>query len=246
MQVAENFAYRHAYKVVSMLPKTIEYMVRHGMNRESFVYVPNGIELRDMQEASPLDPATEAMLPRGKFVVGYAGTIGIANSMKAFVVAAGLLQNVQEICFVVVGDGVELEELKGLARSKNLTNTTFIPPIRKTQVQAMLAHFDLCYIGLKEASLYRFGISPNKIFDYMYAAKPIVMAIDAGNDFALDAQCGVSVEPGNPAAIAEAILKLYSSPKAERLAMGENGKAYVLRYHTFDRLAAKFRELFEN
>ena len=83
---------------------------------------------------------------------------------------------------------------------------------------------DVLYIGLQKQSLFRFGISPNKMFDYMMAAKPIIQAIDAGNNLVGEADCGIDVEPDNVGEISKAILALKSMPEEERRRLGENGK----------------------
>jgi glycosyltransferase involved in cell wall biosynthesis len=107
-----------------------------------------------------------------------------------------------------------------------------------------MKRFDVCYIGLKRSRLYRFGISPNKLFDYMYAGRPILQALEAGNDLVRDAGCGISVEPDNPAAITDAVLRFYRMTPQKRAEMGEKGKRFVLENHTYDRLAERFSRFF--
>ncbi|MBQ4433564.1 MAG: glycosyltransferase, partial [Bacteroidales bacterium] len=96
------------------------------------------------------------------------------------------------------------------------------------------------YVGLQRQSLFRFGISPNKIFDYMMAAKPIIQAIDSGNDLIGEAECGITVEPEKTSAIAEAIVQLADLTPEERQKLGENGHQYVLKHHTYNVLAQQF------
>lgn len=65
-----------------------------------------------------------------------------------------------------------------------------------------------CMWGWQRQPLFRFGVSPNKLMDYMMAGKPVIFAIDAGNDMVADASCGISIEPENSAAIAKAAIQL--------------------------------------
>ena len=105
----------------------------------------------------------------------------------------------------------------------------------------MLKLFDACYIGLKKENLFKYGVSPNKLFDYMYRAKPIVYAIDSGkNDIVKLAKCGISVEAQNSEAIANAIKKLYEMQKEQREELGKRGKEYVIEHFTYEKLADKF------
>jgi glycosyltransferase involved in cell wall biosynthesis len=244
MQAAENFAYKHCDAVVSMLPKTEEYMRSHGLKGNKWSYVPNGICLDEINKDEPLPAQHETVLTQlkkqGKIIVGYAGTLGIANAVEYLVKTASLIQN-NSVHFVITGIGPEEENLKNLATG--LTNITFLPPVKKTQVQNLLKLHDILYIGLKNEPLFRFGISPNKMFDYMYAAKPIIMAIKAGNDPVGEAKCGITIEPENPQAIIEAINTLISKPENERIKMGENGRNFVLQNHTYEKLSSKFLEI---
>ena len=93
--------------------------------------------------------------------------------------------------------------------------------------------------------MYRFGISPNKIFDYEMSGKPIVHAVEAANDPVAEAGCGISVEPENPEAIADAVMKLASIPASEREEMGRKGRDYVLKHHTYSVLSQKFVDVMD-
>jgi len=79
---------------------------------------------------------------------------------------------------VIVGDGKEKPKL--VKEYGDMENVLFIDPIKKQQVQSMLELFDACYIGLQKEKLFQYGVSPNKLFDYMYSGKPILYAIDSG------------------------------------------------------------------
>ena len=103
--------------------------------------------------------------------------------------------------------------------------------------------FDICYIGWKKESLYRFGISANKIFDYLFAAKPIIHSVDAYNDPVNDAKAGISVPPENVDGIVEAVLKIASMSIEQRAELGKNGREYVLAHHTYKALVEKYLQL---
>ncbi len=240
----ERFAYRHADYVVSLLPKAKEHMVAQGLNPEKFIYIPNGIDLEELQHPQPLPPSVVSELPRDKFIVGYAGTLGIANALDYFLEAALLLKEVPAIHFVLVGNGSEKEALINFAQTKQLYNVTFIEAIAKTQIPSMLQYFDVCYIGWHRYPLYRFGISANKLFDYMYAQKPILHSVEAGNDPIADAACGISVAPENPQAIADAVMTLYAMNEQERRLLGERARTYVVEHHSYRALAQRYSALF--
>jgi len=117
--------------------------------------------------------------------------------------------------------------------------------LEKDMMPAFLSNMDGLFIGLKKQSLFRFGVSPNKMFDYMMAAKPVIYAIKAGNDIALESGCGISCEPENVNAVADAILSLKAMAVDRRREMGQRGREYVERHHDYRVLADQFIQVFE-
>ena len=101
---------------------------------------------------------------------------------------------------------------------------------------------DACYIGWQDKPIYRFGVSPNKIFDYMMAGKPVIHSVNASNDVVAESGCGVTVRPEDPEAIARAVLSLASMSSSERDALGGRGRDFVLKHHDYRVLARRFLE----
>lgn len=248
MQRAEDFAYRHCDGVVCMLPKAAEHCVEHGLPADKFHYVPNGIVLEDWEHPEPLPSEHKQLIDRlkgeGRFLVGFAGAHGIANSLYAAIEAASTLKD-KNIDFVLVGTGQEKENLMRFVREKGITNVHFLPPVSKFDIPSFLREMDALYIGLQKQSLFRFGISPNKLFDYMMAEKPVIQAIDAGNNIVREADCGMDVEPDNVVEIAGAMEKLSLLSEEELRRMGANGKKFVLENHTYSILAKRFIDCLE-
>jgi glycosyltransferase involved in cell wall biosynthesis len=115
-----------------------------------------------------------------------------------------------------------------------------LPPIPKAQVRAFLAAIDIAYIGWQRVPIYRFGIAPNKLMDYMMAGCAVLHSVEAGNDPVADSGCGLTVAPEDPAAVADGLRRLAALPADERRAMGERGRAHVLAHHTYPVLAQRF------
>ncbi|NML61949.1 glycosyltransferase family 4 protein [Massilia sp. RP-1-19] len=244
LQAAENYACRHADAVVSILPKVRDHLEEHGMARHKLHIVPNGADpaewLAEPPELQGDAAATLADLrARGKFIVGYAGTHGMANSLGTLLGAAAQLAG-ERAAFVLVGGGPDKQRLQAQARDMGLSNVYFFDPVAKQQVPALLQCFDVAYIGWPRQPLYRFGISPNKLIDYMMAARPILHSVDAGNDPVADAGCGLTVAPEDPCAVARGVLNLMSMPAAERTALGQRGKIYALRNLSYPVLGERF------
>jgi hypothetical protein len=104
--------------------------------------------------------------------------------------------------------------------------------------------FDVCYIGWEDKKIYKYGISANKIFDYMYSAKPIAHLFSGEGDLIAEAKCGVSIKEQDSKKIANSLLKLYIKSSEERRNMGERGKAFVLEHHTYQKITENFIDIF--
>lgn len=244
LQAAENYACRHADAIVSILPKVREHLEAHGMARHKLHVVPNGADPAEWLAAAgalpgPIGAELAALRSRGKFIIGYAGTHGLANALDTLLAAAQRVTDPRAV-FVLVGGGPEKTQLQKLAALLALRNVHFFDPVAKDQVPALLRCFDLAYIGWQRQALYRFGISPNKLIDYMMAARPVLHAVEAGNDPVADAGCGLTVAPQDPNAVASGVMALMALSPEQRRAMGERGQAYALRNLSYPVLGQRF------
>jgi glycosyltransferase involved in cell wall biosynthesis len=244
LQAAEDFACRRADAIVSILPKVRPHLEAHGMAPHKLHIVPNGVAPAEWEgNKAPLPAGPDAMLDglrrQGRFIVGYAGTHGVANALDTLLDAARRLRG-HPVAFVLVGTGPVKPGLMRRAAEFGLDNVHFIDPVAKSQVPALLAHFDVAYIGWQRQPLYRFGISPNKLLDYMMAGCPILHAVDAGNDPVREAGCGLTIAPDDPQAIADAVLALQALDAPARTALGRRGRAHVLANHAYPVLGQRF------
>jgi glycosyltransferase involved in cell wall biosynthesis len=248
MQIAENYAYKNSDKVISLLPNAIEYMKEHGLKQEKFVYVPNGINIEewtlDREIPNDISNLIQKLKKQNKILIGYAGTLGLANALISLVDAMKILEK-ENINLLLIGKGIEKENLIQRTKELELKNVHFINSVPKTVIPALLDKLDILYIGLQKQPLFRFGISPNKLIDYMLAGKPIIQSIKAGNDMVSEAGCGISIEPENPIAIANAVRHLISLPIETLQEMGQKGKKYCIANHNYKVLAAKSLKAFQ-
>jgi glycosyltransferase involved in cell wall biosynthesis len=244
LQAAEDFACRRADVIVSILPKVRPHLEAHGMAPHKLHLVPNGVDPDEWQgPESPLPGRLEVVLDglrqQGRFVVGYAGTHGVANALGTLLDAARRLRD-HPVAVVLVGAGPDKPALERRAAELHLDNVHFFDPVAKSQVPALLQRFDVAYIGWRRQALYRFGISPNKLIDYMMAGRPIVHAVEAGNDPVMEAGCGLTVAPDDPQAIADAVLAMRALDAPARAALGRRGHAHALANHTYPVLGQRF------
>lgn len=239
-QRAEDTAYRDADAVVSMLPRVHGHMAAHGLDLRKLTIVPNGVEPPgDGPPEALREDVAHALARPGRTLVGYAGSMGLPNALDTLLDAAALLRD-EPVAFVLVGDGHERARLARRIAEEELHNVALLPPIRKRQIPAFLACIDIAYIGWRRVPIYRFGIAPNKLMDYMMAGCPVLHAVEAGNDPVAEAGCGLSVEPESPGALADGVRRLAALAPHERRALGARGRAFVQQHHAWPALAARF------
>lgn len=246
MQIAENSAYKHSDKVVSLPPCAKEYMVQHGLQPEKFVHISNGIIKEEWEHPAPLPEEHQQLLTQlkeqGKFIIGYVGGHALSNALGKLLLIAQKTTN-DKIAFVLVGDGVEKESLQEYAKKNKLNNVVFLAPVIKEAVPALIEKFDCGYIGASNSSLYRFGICPNKVFDYMMGGKPILYAIKAANNFVEDYHCGFDITFDDLDMCVAQIEKIAELNQKEISAFGENGKKQVLTNFEYNVLSNKFLKI---
>jgi glycosyltransferase involved in cell wall biosynthesis len=233
-----------------MLPKVHEHMAAHGLDLDKLHIVPNGITPDEWEgHGQALDAGIAAHIDAqhaaGRLVLGYAGSHGLPNALDVLLDAAKLLKDVpagRNIAIVMIGGGHEKARLAERVRTEGIANVAMFDPVPKLQIPALLARFDVAYIGWQRTPIYRFGIAPNKLMDYMMAGRAVLHSVEAGNDPVAEAGAGLTVAPEDAAAVAAGVLQLATLRAEERAAMGERGRAFVLANHTYPVLARRFIE----
>ncbi|MGE8672259.1 MAG: glycosyltransferase family 4 protein [Achromobacter kerstersii] len=247
----ERYAHRHADTVVSLLPCTLEHMTSTGLSADRWRYIPNGVHADEGVLSASTEEQPSVKLARqwremGRSVVVYAGALGRPNHVDSLVQAIARLrdQGDGKVAAIIVGRGELQETLRATIADRKLGDrVALFEQMPKQAVLALLAHASIGYISLRPEPLFRFGVSPNKLWDYMLARLPVLFALNAGNDPVREAQCGVSVDPGDVGAIADGLRTLAALNPQERAAMGERGHAHVLAHHSYEALAQAYLQL---
>lgn len=246
MQFGENSAYRHSDKVVSLAPLALPYMVKHGLKKEKFVHIPNGVSKDEWQNLKdiPIEIKEKILeLKRKKlFIVGYIGGHSISNSLDDIIDTADRMRN-QKVHFILVGDGIEKERLVNRATKMKLNNIDFFPPIEKKMIPSLLKYFDCGFISALPSPLYKVGTCMNKIFDYMAAGLPIICAITTPQSQVSEAKCGICLDSGDIEGIVESVTKLSEMNDEKLNNFSQRGKDAVKNFYTYDKLAKRFFDI---
>lgn len=241
----EGFLYGRATQVLVNSPAYRDYLIAKGLPRGKISLIPNGVipELFD-----PNDNGNELRAKLGladRFIVTYAGAMGMANDLETVLRAAQHLADAPHIHFLFVGDGKERANLQAASNQMGLGNVTFAGAFPKPQMSTVLAASDACLAILKNIPMFS-TTYPNKVFDYMAAGRPTILAIDGVIRQVIEAAGGgVFVPPGDDGALAAATRALASDRERAR-AMGGAARTYVAQHFNRRQQAQEFQELVVN
>ncbi|WP_337844930.1 glycosyltransferase family 4 protein [Thermus sp.] len=238
LEKMEWYLYQRASRIVTLLPKASEHICAKGGDPNRITWISNGVDLEMVPPPTPPQP-------KGVCTVMYAGTHGFANGLHILLEAISYLEQEgwgDKIHFRFVGDGPEKARLKEKSKQLGLRSISFEDPVPKNRVYTLLSEADVLAMVFLKSPLYRWGISPNKIFDYLAVARPVVLAVDAPLNPVEESGAGLVVSP-DPVAIAKAIRQMALMSPEERWAIGLKGRRYVEVHYSWSCLAEKYEAL---
>lgn len=227
---------RQAVLVISPLPNVDLYLAENGIDTAKFRWVSNGFD-------GSFDPAYSQPSETGTFTFMYLGAHGNANALD------GILEAFDQLCtdhptvdfrLRLVGDGPLKPQLVELAHTMPSANRiSFENRIPQSEVTRRAREADCLVANLHDSPVYRYGISPNKLFGYLYAGRPVVFGCSAPNNPIREANAGIVVGGDDRPALAAAMYEVYAMGADARKALADNGHAYVVAEYTHTVLAAK-------
>jgi lipopolysaccharide/colanic/teichoic acid biosynthesis glycosyltransferase/glycosyltransferase involved in cell wall biosynthesis len=269
---AERFLYRHADRLIVNSPGFIPHISKltthksqlktlnpqpstPGIASRRVALVANGVEPAMFDPSARGEKARAHLGMKDKFIALYAGALGLANDLGVLLQAAERLRDSPDIAVVLLGDGKERPRLMRQAAEAGLGNVRIVSAVPKSAIGDYLAAADVCIAILKPPpnsqlttpnSQLSATTYPNKVFDYMAAGRPTILAIDGViRDLIEKAQAGAYVQPGDPNALARAIFRYRTNPEL-CLRHGYAARHYVTQHFDrrlqADRLEEIFRE----
>lgn len=243
LQFIEDFAYKKSDYVISNLQGISEHMETRGILNKKFSWIPNGISPNELDALELAHEEVLASIKAQPFSISYVGALGLANSLDTLIDAAKVIKKHQNIHINIVGRGPLVESLKSRVANLGLSNVHFWGPVPKSQVQSILRVSDASIICWKNAYLYKYGVAANKIFDYLYAGKPIINAYSGQYDLVSRYQCGITVPAESPLSLAKGICELAIMDEAERIKMGASGYHAVTKNHDYRIITEKLNQI---
>lgn len=222
----ERFLYARAAHLLVNSPGYRDYLIKKGIAPDRISLISNGVDPAMFDPDATGACVREEFSLKDQFLVVYAGALGIANDLTTLLRAAALVRDDASITLLIVGDGKERAHLEAMAAELRLANVRFVGARPKSQMSDFLAASDACVAILQNIPMFN-TTYPNKVFDYMAAGRPTILAIDGViREVIEQAGGGIFVPPGRADLLAAAIRRLRSDPHQARQ-MGTAARTYV-------------------
>jgi glycosyltransferase involved in cell wall biosynthesis len=243
MKMIEKIGYKNSDHIVATMPKADLHIARIIHQPFKFTCIPQGMDPNVLTNSDKTnDEFKTEYLPEEKFIVGYAGAIGLSNELETIIEAAKLLEvSNPEIHFMFLGDGPLKHHFREY--TSDMSNITFIPKVNKLAVNSFLEKCDVLYDSFKYASIYKYGLSRNKWIDYMYSGRPLIVSFTGYLSLINEAGCGTAVPAEDIESLKEVLIRYSRKSKTELDDEGNRGKEFILKNRTFDILAKEYLKI---
>ena len=236
----ERFGYKYAALTVGTMPNLVAHVRSVVSSPVKVACIPFGFD--PAAAPDPLLIQTKDALGRS-LTVGYAGSIGLSNALDTIVRCARQLKNDNRFRFVFAGDGDQ--RLAYMEMTRDCPNITWLGSLPRTEVHAHLSSCNLLYFATHKSKVWEYGLSLNKLTDYLLSARPVLGSYSGFPSIIDEAGCGLSVPAADEVALVHALHKFLATSPEELLQMGERGRRWLFENRTWARLAADYLEQLE-
>lgn len=246
----EHWIYKKADAVIFTMYGGKQYIEDMGwasdVDLQKIYYINNGVDLKLYRRQEQSEHYTDEDLDRkDTFKVMYTGSMGIANSVYDLLDAANVLKAYPDIQFLLFGGGYQEEDLKKYCTEHKITNVHFKGRVNKKYIPGILARGNLNMLTGPSDRVSEYGMSMNKMFDYMASGHPTVSNIQTKNDIFVENGCGVTIGAGSPNEMAETILRFYHMEQENYMTYCTKARETVKEYD-FEYLTDRLEEILLN
>ena len=220
-----DWVYRRVDQVVVLSPGFKRLLVQRGVPESKIEVIYNWAD--ESALSTPTGTLAANFPGDNRFKIVFAGNMGKAQALDAVLQAAEILQGRgSSVCFVMLGGGVEVGRLKERTNALALDNVVFLPAVPMAEVGTVLGAADALLVHLRKAPLFEITI-PSKTQAYMAVGRPLLMAVNGdAADLVTQADSGLTAEPENPVALADAAQRLADMPLDQLQTMGKRARQF--------------------
>lgn len=222
----EKFLYRKATHISLISEGFRKNLLAKGVPPEKLSVAPVWADVDEIRPLPKENGFRQKLGVQGKFLVLYAGNLGITSALEDVIAGAALLRDHSDVVFLVVGEGIKKDVL--VQQAGGLKQVIFLPFQPRASIPEMFAAADLGLVTLNADSS-PFSM-PSKVFTIMASGRPVMAITPPDSEMAQlleTAQCGINV--GNPQIFAQKILEIKGDPMLMNR-WGENGRSYMVEY----------------
>ena len=237
----ENVLYKHSNLVVVLSKGCIPYVKSRGA--KEVIYLPNGPDLRIFKYAD-LPEESDSFSKERPFKIVYSGAHGLVNGLKNVIDAARLLYDLP-IKFYLIGDGQEKDNL--IKYASDINSIIFKDPISHGEMPEFLSKFDAILVSLSDIKLFRYGVSPNKLYDAYALGRPVITTIPGIiNDEVIKYNVGVTSKAESPVDLAMSIKSLFKLTREDRKKMSINSRMLAEKNYSRNIICQKYYQIIKN
>lgn len=244
LSIIEKIGYNKSDLIVGTMPNLKEHVYNvTGKENNNCACVPFGFDANffNKTKINPTEFSLEYKIPKNKFIIGYAGSIGITNGLQFFVDCAKKMRNDDRFFFALLGDGDSRSIY--INETKNINNIVFIPRVKREEVSSFLALCNVLYFSALKSKIWEYGWSPNKLIDYMMAGKPVIASYSGYRSMINEAGSGFFVPSEDTDALQAILEKVINMDYIELEKMGRAGKQWILNNRDWDIVANNYSDL---
>lgn len=236
----EKKIYKNADKIITLTANK-DYYTSIGIDEKKVEIISNGVDL-ESYDSNLREYKSPLTFSKDNFNILYTGSHAQGDALDILIKTAELLSK-EKIVFHLVGEGVIKEELKKVVKKNNIKNVKFYDVVKKYEIPSLLKESDAVIMLLRDIPLYKYGMSPNKMYEYFASSKPIIFSGTVANDMVKEANAGISVEAENYKELKDGILSLKKMSFDEREVLGKNGRKYVEKNYDTKVLSKKLERV---
>ncbi len=223
----ERWIYKNSDAVNVVTLQTHEKVKKNHPEIKNLHYIPNFVNTSLINKLEKDKQLSAKLNLNGKIVYGYAGNIGSAQGVDIMVKAAALTKDIENIIYLIIGEGVDRKKLESFIKDNDLKNVILLNPVSKDYILSYISLFDVMVIPLVKNDLFKITI-PSKLYESMAAEIPVLLCVDGeARRIVEETNCGFYVEPENHNMLAEKVRE-FNDNKTLIESLGSKGREKVM------------------
>lgn len=236
-----KFLYNRADHITPVTENKTQRLMEKGVSNKKMTVVSNGVDLDLIPNLDQREALRSELSLNGKFVVAYAGLIGIAQKVEMIIGTALEVRDQSDLHFLIVGDGVRRPQLEELVREHKLDNVTLLPRQPKERISHLLSVADVAFVPLASSGLQ--DAIPSKLLEAWAHRRPVILVAGGeAAEIATNCEGALVIAPEDPTAITEAVLR-FRDDSVLRERCAENGYDFVAARLTRAQLAREMESV---